>query len=66
MAAGEERERKQAYGKVLSELERRLRIFTNLPIESLDRISLQSKVSEIRQGQLRSGRGMRLANATRL
>jgi protein-tyrosine-phosphatase len=47
LVAGEEWERRQAFGAVLSELERRLRIFVNLPIASLDRISLQSRVSEI-------------------
>lgn len=47
LVTGEEWERKQAYGTILSELERRLRIFVNLPIESLDRISLHSRVSDI-------------------
>ncbi len=40
-------ERKQAFARVMSELERRLRIFSNLPFGSLDRMSLKSKVDEI-------------------
>lgn len=40
-------ERKQAFTRVMSELERRLRIFSNLPFGSLDRMSLKSRVDEI-------------------
>src|SRR5262245_29630058 len=40
-------ERKQAFGRVMAELERRLRIFVCLPHGSLDRMSLKSKVDEI-------------------
>lgn len=47
LIAGTEWERKQAYSRIMSELERRIAIFTNLPFGSLDRMSLQAKVSEI-------------------
>jgi protein-tyrosine-phosphatase len=40
-------ERRLALIRVRSELERRLRVFVNLPFESLDRMSLQSQVHEI-------------------
>jgi hypothetical protein len=35
----------------MSELERRLRIFISLPLESLDRMSLKAKVDEIGRSQ---------------
>lgn len=44
---GPEWERRQAYGRVFAELERRLRIFVNLPFRALDRMSLQRRVDEI-------------------
>lgn len=44
LAKGEPWEKKQAFARVLSELERRLGIFVNLPFESLDRMSLQGEV----------------------
>ena len=47
LAEGEDWERKQAFGRAVSELERRLRIFVSLPFESLDRMSLKSSVDEI-------------------
>jgi arsenate reductase len=47
LVEGPEWERKQAFGRVMSELERRLRIFISLPFESLDRMSLKTKVDEI-------------------
>ena len=46
-AEGEPWERKQAFSRALMELDRRLKIFTNLPLSSLDRLSVQSHVDEI-------------------
>lgn len=40
-------EKRQAYGRALTEIERRLRIFVSLPFASLDRLSLKRKVDEI-------------------
>jgi arsenate reductase len=40
-------ERRQALVRVRNELERRLRVFTNLPVRSLDRLSLQERVDEL-------------------
>jgi protein-tyrosine-phosphatase len=40
-------ERRQALIRTRAELERRLRVFTNLPIHSLDRLSLQSHVTAL-------------------
>jgi arsenate reductase (thioredoxin) len=50
-AEGAEWEIKQAYGRALTELERRIRIFANLPFASLDRISLKSHLDEIGQSR---------------
>ena len=47
LARGAEWERKRAFARVLSELERRLAIFTNLPFSSLDRKSLTHHLDEI-------------------
>jgi arsenate reductase (thioredoxin) len=47
LATGAEWERKRAFVQVLSELERRLSIFMNLPFASLDRMSLQNRLDEI-------------------
>lgn len=44
LTEGEPWEKKQAFARVMSELERRLGIFVNLPFESLDRMSLQGEV----------------------
>jgi arsenate reductase len=44
---GRDWEKKQAFGRVMAELERRLRIFVSLPHGSLDRMSLKTKVDEI-------------------
>lgn len=52
LAEGPEWERKQALARVMAELERRLRIFTSLPFESLDRLSVKIHVEQI--GQSRS------------
>jgi arsenate reductase len=42
-------ERRQALIRTRAELERRLRVFTNLPMRSLDRLSLQSQVDALGQ-----------------
>ena len=47
LAEGEPWERKQAFSRALMELDRRLKIFTNLPLASLDRLSVQTRVNEI-------------------
>jgi protein-tyrosine-phosphatase len=46
-ARGEEWERKQAFVRTLSEIERRLRIFMNLPFLGLDRMTLKHHVDQI-------------------
>jgi len=46
-------ERRAALIRTRAELERRLRVFTNLPVRSLDRISLQAQVDALGAG----GRG---------
>jgi arsenate reductase (thioredoxin) len=51
LAEGVEWERKQAFARIMSELERRLRIFISLPLESLDRMSLKTNVDEIGRSQ---------------
>ena len=43
----DEVERRQALVRVRNELERRLRVFANLPVRSLDRLSLQERVNEL-------------------
>jgi protein-tyrosine-phosphatase len=43
-------ERRLALIRTRSELERRLRVFTNLPMNSLDRISLQAHVDALGRG----------------
>jgi len=40
-------ERKRSLMRTRAELERRLRVFTNLPVQSLDRMSLQSHVQSL-------------------
>src|SRR5687767_12574212 len=40
-------DRRRALQRTRSELERRLRVFTNLPVESLDRMSLQIHLDEL-------------------
>jgi len=47
LVRGEVWEQRRAYGVVLAELERRLRIFMSLPFASLDRLSLKGKIEEI-------------------
>ncbi|MGO1077472.1 arsenate reductase ArsC [Inquilinus sp. CA228] len=55
LATGAEWERLQVFVRVLGELERRLRIFMSLPFDTLDRMSLQTRVDEI--GRNRSSEG---------
>jgi protein-tyrosine-phosphatase len=43
----DEAERRMALIRARSELERRLRVFINLPVESLDRMSLQAQLDAI-------------------
>lgn len=50
-ATGTEAERWLAFRKAFRELETRIRLFTSLPIESLDRIRLQRRLEQI--GELR-------------
>jgi protein-tyrosine-phosphatase len=47
LAQGAEWEKKQAFARGMAELERRLRIFMNLPFDALDRMSLKSHLDEI-------------------
>jgi arsenate reductase len=46
-AGGSEAERMLAFRHALAALERRIDIFVNLPIESLDRLKLQHRIEEI-------------------
>jgi len=45
-----ETERRLALIRTRRELERRLRVFANLPVDSLDRLSLQAQVDELSRG----------------
>lgn len=45
--SGNDLQRKRAFVKALSELENRISIFVNLPIDSLDRLKLQQRLNEI-------------------
>ncbi len=44
---GSEEEQRGVFRRVYLELERRIALFTNLPVESLDRLSLQARLNEI-------------------
>jgi arsenate reductase len=44
---GDELERKAAFVRALTELESRISIFVNLPLDSLDRLKLQQRLDEI-------------------
>ena len=46
----DEVERRQSLIRTRAELERRLRVLTNLPVRSLDRLSLQSQVDSLGRG----------------
>jgi len=43
-------EKRQALIRTRAELERRLRVFANLPVKSLDRMSLQTQVEALGRG----------------
>jgi protein-tyrosine-phosphatase len=45
--AGPEAQQRRLFRRIYLELERRIDLFTNLPVESLDRISLQARLNEI-------------------
>jgi arsenate reductase len=47
----DEVERRRSLTRTRSQLERRLRIFANLPLQSLDRLSLQAQVDDIGRPQ---------------
>lgn len=44
---GDDKIRMQAFRKALSQLENRIKIFVNLPFESLDRLRIQSEIDKI-------------------
>ncbi len=48
--AGDEAHRMQAYRNVLTDFERRIKLFLNLPLASLDRLASQSRVRAIGNG----------------
>jgi arsenate reductase len=47
LEAGSETDQRRAFREAFRELESRIRIFTSLPLESLDRASLQQRLDEI-------------------
>jgi arsenate reductase len=49
---GPEPEARAVFAQVYGQIERRIEIFLNLPLEALDRMSLQTKVREIGQTAL--------------
>lgn len=55
LVEGEEWERVQAFGQALSELERRLGIFINLPFTTLDEMSLKAELKAIAQSSPAAG-----------
>lgn len=48
---GDEAHRMQAYRNVLADFERRIKLFLNLPLASLDRLSSQNRVRAIGDGE---------------
>jgi arsenate reductase len=44
---GDEKTRMQAFRRAFAQLENRIRIFVNLPFESLDRLRIQSEIDKI-------------------
>ncbi|BBL58896.1 arsenate reductase ArsC [Methylomonas koyamae] len=46
-AAADEHEKRLAFGKAFAILERRITLFTNLPIANLERMSLQRQIQDI-------------------
>jgi arsenate reductase len=53
--AGPAEARRRFFLRVYTELERRIKIFTSLPIDSLDRLTLQRHVREVGETRGRSG-----------
>lgn len=51
-ATGSERERRAAFRTAFTELDSRIKIFTSLPIRSLDRIKLQERLNAIGRSKL--------------
>jgi arsenate reductase len=51
---GTEAEKRLAFGTALRELEVRIKLFTSLPIQSLDQLALRQKLKEIGQTRLQS------------
>ena len=51
-ALGSEKERRAAFQTAFSELDSRIKIFTSLPIRSLDRIKLQERLNAIGRSKL--------------
>jgi hypothetical protein len=54
-AAGTDTEKWLAFRKAFRELENRIRIFVNLKISSLDRLSLQNRLQEIGKTRVDEG-----------
>ena len=56
-ASGSEVEVTNAFRRAFNELERRIRIFTSLPVESLDRMTLKQHLDEIGSSMSATGHG---------
>lgn len=48
-------EQRRLFGRIHLELDRRIDLFTNLPVTSLDRMSLQARLDEIGKSETREG-----------
>ena len=48
-ASGSEEDRKRAFNKAFRELDARIKIFTSLRLDALDRLALQARLDEIGQ-----------------
>ena len=55
-ASGNEAERRLAFAEAFRMLHNRISVFTALPIRSLDRLSLQSRIEGIGQGAIQAAR----------
>jgi arsenate reductase len=53
-ASGNEAERRLAFAEAFRMLHNRISVFTALPIRSLDRLSLQSRINRIGQGDMQA------------
>lgn len=51
LVEGDDETRRQAYRRVLTDFERRLKLFINLPFASLDRLASQARVRELGSGK---------------